>query len=285
MTVLVLMALLAGPAIADEGEPPEVVLPDWTLSVDSDHPFLGDVVIIWVDSLYVGEYATLEVFHKGMRIQQMVVRTNITREDLLIWETRLDMDAGTYRVSLIHYGLPRANVTVTLVYDPVDFALKTNILQDKQMWELMEDDQLAREWAKLALRQNDYFKRWMMTSVAINLLAMFIILYLLPDAWTKFLRGRIKAGELNWRRWLFRPDGDQQHTMGKESMFKMPRPRTPEAGLSALCETCDRLIHRTEWGSHPHELVYAAEDGFEFVEVEVEAIDNTMVIREVEVVE
>ena len=264
LVVLLLLSMVA-PVLAEDPpvEPPTA--PDWTISVDNHHPFLGDPVVIEVWSIYVGEYATLEFFEEGVRVQQMVVRTNTTREQIIIWETRLDMTPGAYRISLMHYGIEEANATVTLVYDPVDYALKSIRAHEEDMARLRERDGLAEEWATLALTQNDYERRWRIFGAIVDTLALIIIIYLGPQAWRKYVEGGIERGGEWWTKWggvmTTHVDGTLNWSMGKETMMDTPQPREPKARESAWCEECQVLIHVTEWRDHPHDLKFAKVKG------------------------
>ena len=80
---VIVLVLLSTPGVAEDSndEPPvepTPLPPEWTIDVDNQFPFLGDPVIFTVESIYVREYVTLEVFRNGERVQQAYVRTNST---------------------------------------------------------------------------------------------------------------------------------------------------------------------------------------------------------------
>lgn|GEM_PF-6291667 len=256
LLTLALVATTGTVAAAEQPEDPPP--PEWAIDVDNRYPYLGDLVVIEVQSVYIGEYANIEITRQGVRVHQLYVRTNSTRGTEATWQTRLDMPAGWYRIALEHYGEPKAYVDVQLVYDPLDFALKTLQLHEQEMQELRDRDGLAEEWAQLALRQNDYETRWRIFGAVVNTLALIVIFYLGPEAWRKHIGKGVAKGKRGLEALLKHPDGTNVYSYGKEQMERTPPPREPAQGLSAWCGTCDRLVHVTEWRDHPHPLLHTA---------------------------
>lgn len=244
--------------------------PAWDMEIDNRRPFLGDLVLIRISSLYANEDAHIEVKFNGTTVRNIWVRTTFAKRVNVEWQTSLDAEPGEYKLCLIYLGVHEVNRTIILVYDPLDFAMKSIARLEREVYRLDQADDRTEGWSLLALRRVEYYLyRWVAAGMVINILSIITLMYLGPTAYRKYVFNAARRGIRGAKDWGPTVDGHLVGQMGKEAMMTTKPRIIPEPGLSFWCPTCKVLVHSAEAEQHDHKKVVEvkAPDGFEWEEV------------------
>ena len=234
--------------------------PSWDMEVENRRPFLGDLVFIQVSSLYANEDAHIEVSFNGTVVRNIWVRTAYNKSITIKWQTSLDTEPGNYKLTLIYLGVREVTRTVTLVFDPLDYAMKSIARLEREVIRLDAADDRTEGWALLAIRRVDYYLfRWVAAGFVVNVLSILTLLYLGPTAYRKFVLNAARKGLRSAADWGPNVDGHLLGQLGKETMTRTKAIKVPEPGVSKWCETCNVLVHKAEFHLHEHKEVETSE--------------------------
>ncbi len=234
--------------------------PAWDMEIDNRRPFVGDLVVIRVSSLYANEDAHIEVKHNGSVVRNIWVRTGFNKSVNVKWQTTLEATPGTYRLCLIYLGVEEVFRNIILVFDPLDYAMKSIARLEREIIRLDYSDDRTEGWALLALRRIDYYLyRWVAAGLIVNVLAIGTLFYLGPIAYRKYVLNAARKGLRGAIDWEPNVDGHLIGQMGKETMRRTKAKMVPEPGYSRWCEKCQVLVHKAEWDQHDHKEEEASE--------------------------
>jgi len=243
LALLALLVVVAAAAVA-AGAPQEK---DWTIDVDNDRPFLGDGVIVLVESVYPNEQANVELRREGRVMMNLWVETDDDRAGEVLLQTGLHWDPGEYELVIEWLNRPYDNATFVLVYDPLDFALKNIVALQEEVDRLHEeDDKLTYKNDLNKARFEYYIWRWWVARLFLDVFVIVVLFYLVPPAWRKYIgRLRVREGRRGPEQ---TPGGTIMYDAGKETMEDTPAPEGE--WKRAWCPKCRTEFTKDELGKH-----------------------------------
>ena len=169
LMIILLLALLAAPAAsANTG---------WSVSVENDSPYLGDMVVFEVNATVQLAFmnVVLQIFDSdGGRVLSDVLVLDIMGYGRYYWQTSIYDNAGNYTAILTLRTVELAEFNIELVYDEIDYLFKRQFLLEDELRHLYAFEKATREKTDvLDLRMNAYIHRWGMV-LSILLLASMV---------------------------------------------------------------------------------------------------------------